>query len=66
MSSANKPRLQSYYENEISGSLMKEFELNRMQVPRLEKIVVNIGLGEAIQNPKAIEAACEDIAKITG
>lgn len=45
---------------------MKEFELNRMQVPRLEKIVVNIGLGEAIQNPKAIEAACEDIAKITG
>jgi len=66
MSSANKPRLQSYYENEISGSLMKEFELNRMQVPRLEKIVVNIGLGEAIQNPKAIEAACDDIAKITG
>lgn len=66
MSSANKARLQNYYDKEISETLMKEFSLNRMQVPRLEKIVVNIGLGEAIQNPKAIEAAVEDVAKITG
>ncbi|MCP4503461.1 MAG: 50S ribosomal protein L5 [Deltaproteobacteria bacterium] len=66
MSSSNKARLQNYYDKEISGTLMKEFELNRMQVPRLEKIVVNIGLGEAIQNPKAIDAAVEDVAKITG
>jgi len=37
-----------------------------MQIPRLEKVVINIGLGEAKENPKAIEAACGDLAKITG
>lgn len=63
----SKPRLQNYYEKEIVSSLLKEFSLkNRMQVPRLEKIVVNMGLGEAIQNPKTIEAATQELALITG
>jgi large subunit ribosomal protein L5 len=46
---------------------MKEFAYqNVMQVPRLQKIVVNIGLGEALQNPKALDSASEDVAAITG
>jgi large subunit ribosomal protein L5 len=46
---------------------MKEFSYqNVMQVPRLQKIVVNIGLGEALQNPKALDSASEDVAAITG
>jgi large subunit ribosomal protein L5 len=46
---------------------MKEFSYeNIMQVPRLQKIVVNIGLGEALQNPKALDSASEDVAAITG
>lgn len=63
----SKPRLQNYYEKEILPALLKEFSLkNRMQVPRLEKIVVNMGLGEAIQNPKTLETAAEELAQITG
>jgi large subunit ribosomal protein L5 len=48
-------------------ALMKEFGYrNVMEVPRLEKVVVNIGLGEALQNPKALDSAASDIAAITG
>lgn len=62
-----KPRLQNYYEKEIVPALLKEFSLkNRMQVPRLAKITVNMGLGEAIQNPKTLEAASQELTQITG
>jgi large subunit ribosomal protein L5 len=60
-------RLKVRYQNEIVPALMKEFGYtNVMQVPRLVKISVNIGLGEALQNSKAIEAATGDLAIITG
>ena len=60
-------RLKERYLQEVLPALMKDFEYgNIMKVPRLEKVVVNIGLGEAIQNPKALEAAERDIAVITG
>jgi len=61
------PRLKERYREEVVPALMKEFSYqNVMQVPRLQKIVVNIGLGEAIQNPKALDSASEDVAAITG
>ena len=61
------PRLKERYREEVAPALMKEFGYqNVMQVPRLKKIVVNIGLGEAIQNPKALDSASEDVAAITG
>ncbi len=60
-------RLKTKYANDIRPALMKEFNYgNIMQVPQLTKIVVNIGLGEALQNPKAMEAATQDLATITG
>jgi large subunit ribosomal protein L5 len=62
-----KPRLAQRYQGEIVPALVKEFRYaNAMQVPRLEKVVVNIGLGEAIQNGRAIDAATADIRQITG
>ncbi len=55
------------YKKEVVPALMKEFGYrNVMEVPRLEKIVVNVGLGEALQNVKAIDAAIRDISIITG
>jgi large subunit ribosomal protein L5 len=55
------------YRDEAVPALLREFSYaNPMQVPRLEKVVVNIGLGEAIQNAKAIDAAVGDLAAITG
>lgn len=61
------PRLQQRYRDEVAPALMKEFGYdNVMQAPRITKISVNIGLGEAIQNSKAIEAATGDLALITG
>jgi large subunit ribosomal protein L5 len=61
------PRLRDKYRQEIVPELMKEFNYsNVMQVPELEKIVVNIGLGEAISNAKALESAVGDISAITG
>lgn len=60
-------RLQELYKNEITPALLKSFGFkNVMQVPRLEKIVVNIGLGEALDNPKALEAAVGDLTTVTG
>lgn len=59
--------IQEQYKNEIVPALMKEFEYSSvMQVPRLQKIVVNVGLGEALDNAKAIEFATGDVEKITG
>lgn len=61
------PRLKEYYLNEVVPALMQEFSYKTvMQVPRLEKIVINIGLGEAIQNAKALDAAVGDLGTITG
>lgn len=61
------PRLKTRYQDEILPAMVTEFGYtNQMQVPRVEKIVVNIGLGEALQNSKAIEAATGDLATITG
>jgi large subunit ribosomal protein L5 len=60
-------RLKERYEKEIRPSLMKEFGFkNPMQAPRLEKVVVNMGLGEAINNGKIIDASVEQLAQITG
>jgi large subunit ribosomal protein L5 len=59
--------MQDKYNKEVVPALRKAFELkNVMQVPRIEKVVVNIGLGEAMDNPKALEAAMADITTITG
>jgi large subunit ribosomal protein L5 len=60
-------RLRERYQDEIAPALMKEFGYeNVMQVPRLVKVSVNIGLGEAVQNAKALDAATADLAAITG
>jgi len=61
------PRLKEFYRQEVLPALTKEFNYGSvMEVPRLEKVVVNIGLGEALQNPRALETATADIATITG
>jgi large subunit ribosomal protein L5 len=61
------PRLKERYREEVVPTLVKEFGYeNVMQAPRLEKIVVNVGLGEAIQNAKALDSAAEDVSAITG
>ena len=60
-------RLREKYENEIVPALMKKFSYKSiMQVPKLEKIVINIGVGESKDNPKALENAMNDLAIITG
>lgn len=61
------PRLKTRYKEEIVPALMKEFNYSSiMQTPRLQKIAVNIGMGEALQNSKALEAAAGDLAIVTG
>lgn len=60
-------RLRERYEAEIAPALISEFRYtNPMQVPRLKKVVVNIGMGEAVQNAKSLDAASADLAAITG
>lgn len=60
-------RLKERYHKEIAPKLMKEFGYtNPMQVPRLEKLLINMGLGEAIQNIKVLDSAMEEIMSITG
>jgi large subunit ribosomal protein L5 len=60
-------RLQERYESEVKPALMQEFGYqNPMQVPRLDKIVVNMGVGEAVQDVKKIDAAVGDLTAITG
>jgi large subunit ribosomal protein L5 len=62
-----EPRLRKKYKDEIVPQLMKDFSFkNIMQVPKLERIVVNMGLGEAVQNAKLIESAVEELTAITG
>ena len=61
------PRMLELYRNEIVPTMMREFGFsNPMEVPRVQKIVVNIGLGEALTNGRAMESATRDLATITG
>ncbi len=60
-------RLKDYYSSEVAPALMKKFSYSSvMQIPKLEKIVINVGAGEAKDNSKVIDAAMNDIALITG
>src|SRR5512139_1754475 len=60
-------RMQERYNQEVSPALFKLFSFkNVMQVPRIQKVVVNIGLGEALDNPKALESAVSDLMQVTG
>ncbi|MCX5854280.1 MAG: 50S ribosomal protein L5 [Deltaproteobacteria bacterium] len=60
-------RLKEYYLKEVVPALIKEFDYkNRMEIPRIEKIVVNMGLGEAIQNIKILDSAVEELSMIVG
>ena len=62
-----RARLHEQYETTVGPALMQEFGYkNPMQVPRLEKIVVNMGVGEAVQDSKKVEAAANDLTAITG
>lgn len=60
-------RLKDLYREQVVPKMMERFSYKSvMQVPRLEKVVVNIGLGEALQNPRALDAASNDLMAITG
>jgi large subunit ribosomal protein L5 len=60
-------RLKTFYDETVVSGMIKKFGYtNKLAVPKIEKVVVNVGLGEAKDNPKAIDAACGDIAIITG
>lgn len=60
-------RLKDKYVNEVVPGLQEKFNYkNVMAIPKLEKIVLNIGLGEAVQNPKALDAAIQDLTLISG
>ncbi len=60
-------RLREYYKKSVVSALTEKFKYkNPMQVPAITKIVINMGLGEAIQNPKAMESAQKEMAVITG
>ena len=61
------PRLKEKYDNEVVQAMMEKFGYkNIMEVPKLEKIVLNMGVGEAKDNPKVLEAAVSDMQLITG
>ena len=65
--SIGKPRMQKFYEDSVRGRLTKQFGFrNPHQVPRITKIVLNVGMGEAAKNPKLVDAAAEELAIITG
>jgi large subunit ribosomal protein L5 len=60
-------RMKDRYREEVAPALKERFEIhNPMRIPRLEKIVVNMGVGEAVQNSRALDGAMEDLARITG
>ena len=64
---AQTTRLQDKYNNEIKKALMEKFQYSSiMEVPHLEKIVINIGVGDALQDNKALDAAVRELAQITG
>lgn len=62
-----KPRLRVHYDTKVKSALTKRFSYkNPMMVPRLQKVVINMGLGAAVQNPKIIDSAVDDLRSITG
>jgi large subunit ribosomal protein L5 len=62
-----EPRLKKFYREQVAPELFKEFGYKSpMQIPRLEKIIVSMGVGVALQNKKFLDAAIEDLATITG
>jgi large subunit ribosomal protein L5 len=64
---AYQPRLQAQYHEVIRADMQKEFNFaNSMQLPRLDKIVINMGVGEAVGDSKKVKAAAEDLAQIAG
>ena len=64
---ANTPNLKKLYQDEVAPALMQKFGYNStMQIPRLEKIVVNVGCSEARENPKVLDAVVNDLTTITG
>src|SRR5215813_1532919 len=66
-SAKERPRLRSKFDKEVAPALLKELELkNPMAVPRLHKIVVNMGVGEATQNAKVLDPAVAELGQITG
>jgi large subunit ribosomal protein L5 len=66
-SAKERPRLRTKFEKEVAPALVKELELgNPMAVPRLHKIVVNMGVGEATQNAKVLDPAVNELGQITG
>jgi large subunit ribosomal protein L5 len=66
-SAKERPRLRTKFEKEVAPALLKELELkNPMAVPRLHKIVVNMGVGEATQNAKVLDPAVNELGQITG
>lgn len=66
-SAKETPRLRARFQKEIAPALMKEFELkNPMAVPHLNKIVINMGMGEATQNAKVMDPAVNELGQITG
>jgi large subunit ribosomal protein L5 len=66
-SAKDRPRLRAKFEKEVAPALLKELELkNVMAVPRLHKIVVNMGVGEATQNAKVLDPAVNELTQITG
>ncbi len=67
MSNNEKPRMRKKYDDDVAQALVKKFDYkNVMQVPRLKKIVLNMGLGEAIQNPKVLDSASKELGQIAG
>ena len=67
MSTVTTPRLKEHFKSEVAAQLQKEFNFsNKMQIPTLSKIVVNMGVGEAAKDSKLIEGAIRDLATITG
>jgi large subunit ribosomal protein L5 len=66
-SAKERPRLRTRFDKEVAPALLKELELqNTMAVPRLNKIVVNMGMGEATQNSKVLDPAVNELGQITG
>ena len=64
---ANTPNLKKLYQDEVAPALMQKFSYkSTMQIPRLEKIVVNVGCSEARENPKVLDAVVNDLTTITG
>ncbi|HWR38581.1 MAG TPA: 50S ribosomal protein L5 [Patescibacteria group bacterium] len=64
---SNSPRLKEKYKADVAKALMEKFGYkNVMEIPKIEKVVLNMGVGEAVQNPKVLDAAVNDMTQIAG